>query len=176
MLGKAYLGSNISADRMNKAYLGYRQEVYGITNEKELNFSFKKTRDDAVSPFKARVSDSGYDLTLLERVKTFGKVEMYSTGIKVFPDYGWYFLLAARSSIIKSGYMLANGVGVIDRSYTGEIMVPLVKIDPSAPDLEMPQRLVQLVPQPIVDFDMKETKTDIVTTRGDKGFGSSGKV
>ena len=52
--------------------------------------------------------------------------------------------LVPRSSISKTGYMLANSVGVIDRTYTGNVLVPLIKVDKSMPDLILPARVVQL--------------------------------
>jgi len=157
------------------ALSNWKTQIDGITNSTRPRFFFSTTRADAVPPFKARLSDSGFDLTLLEKTRSIGNIEMYSTGIKAYPAYGWYFMLVPRSSIIKSGYMLANNCGIIDRSYTGEILVPLVKVDENAPDLEMPCRLVQLIPQPIIDFEFQETDDDIDSARGTKGFGSSGK-
>jgi dUTP pyrophosphatase len=153
----------------------WKTQIDGITNNNKPKFFFSRTRCDAVEPFKARISDSGFDLTLLEKAKSFGDVDLYHTGIKAYPAYGWYFMLVPRSSIIKSGYMLANNCGIIDRSYTGEILVPLVKVDVNAPDIELPCRLVQLIPQPIIDFDFRETEDDLDSSRGEKGFGSSGR-
>lgn len=138
---------------------------------------FKKTRPDAVAPFKARESDSGFDLTLLELVKTNGKVEMYSTGIAVqHTNPGWYFDMVPRSSLIKTGYILANSVGVIDHEYTGEVMVPLIKIDNLKPDIlaEGPVRAVQLIPRQVEHFNFVEVEELVDTTRSDGGFGSSG--
>ena len=90
-------------------------------------FRFFKCDPNAVSPERARPSESGFDLTLISVVKNVGKVTMYGTGIMIQPPTGFYFDMVPRSSIIKSGYMLANSVGVIDQGYTGEIMVPLIK-------------------------------------------------
>lgn len=84
---------------------------------------------EARLPSKEHISDSGYDLTLLYEKKRFGKTILFGTGVIVEPPFGWYFDVVPRSSIIKQGYILANSVGVIDRSYRGEIFVPLIKID-----------------------------------------------
>lgn len=157
-----------------KAFNRWRCQVDGLTNDSDLKFYFKRTREDAVQPFKARISDSGFDLTLLEKSHNIGEVEMYHTGIKAYPAYGWYFILAPRSSIIKTGYMLANSCGIIDRSYTGEILVPLIKIQGQKGDLVVPQRIVQLIPTPIIDFDFIETDESLDSNRGEGGFGSSG--
>lgn len=137
------------------------------------SFKWWKTDINAVPPSKSRISDSGYDLFLLKKVKQIGKVELYDTGIKIRPEHGWFCYLIGRSSIIKSGYLLANSVGVIDRSYTGNILVPLIKIDSECSDLELPCKLVQLVPAPICHFKMIEENFE-ETERGDGGFGSTG--
>jgi deoxyuridine 5'-triphosphate nucleotidohydrolase len=128
----------------------------------------------AVAPFKERASDSGYDLTLIREVKRIGNVTMFGTGVLIEPDYGWYFEVVPRSSIIKTGYMLANSVGVIDRAYRGEILVPLIKVDPKAKDLNLPKRLVQLIPRPVVHMTVEEADQLRDTGRGPGGFGSTG--
>ncbi len=138
-------------------------------------FKFSKSRKDAVNPSKSHASDSGFDLTLLEKIKQIGDVELYDTGIKIKPFYGYYFDLVPRSSIIKSGYMLANSIGIIDRTYLGSIMVPLIKIDKNAPDLVLPNRLVQIIPRQIIHFKFIEVDNfdSNETARGEGGFGST---
>lgn len=135
---------------------------------------FQKLRPDAIVPHKQRVSDSGYDLTLLDAKKHVGQVVLFGTGIMAEPPQGWYFDVVARSSIIKTGYMLANNVGVIDRGYRGEILVPLLKVDPSAPDIELPARVAQLIPRPVAHFPVEVVPSLSATHRGEGGFGSSG--
>lgn len=138
------------------------------------HFTFSKTRNDAVAPSKKRASDSGYDLTLIDVHKKFGRVTLYDTGIKVKPFNGWYFDLVARSSLIKTGYILSNGIGVIDMSYTGNIYVALMKIDENKPDIELPFRAVQLVPRPIIHAEFIQVDELDETTRNHGGFGSTG--
>jgi len=137
-------------------------------------FRWAKTLPHAVSPSKSSVSDSGFDLTLIDKDKTHGEVVFYRTGIKIQPAFGWYFDLVPRSSIAKSGYMLANGVGVIDRGYTGEIFVPLIKLDRNAPELTLPARIVQIIPRQIIAAEIVEVDDFETTVRGDGGFGSTG--
>jgi deoxyuridine 5'-triphosphate nucleotidohydrolase len=137
-------------------------------------FKWYKTSQDAVAPYKKRSSDSGWDLTLVRKIRENGPMSLYGTGIKVAPDYGWYFDLVPRSNIIDSGYILANSVGVIDRSYRGEIMVGLIKIDPTKPDLELPSRIVQIIPRPIIHAEFIEVDTLDITDRNKGGFGSTG--
>lgn len=139
------------------------------------NIYMAKTSEDAVFPSKTRASDSGYDLTLISVWKKYGDVVLYDTGIRVTPPFGYYFDLVPRSSISKTGYMLANGIGVIDRTYTGSIKVPLIKVDKSQPDIELPSKLVQIIPRPIIHCQAVLVDELEETERGEGGFGSTGK-
>jgi dUTP pyrophosphatase len=138
-----------------------------------LELQWRALRPDAVAPFKQRASDSGYDVTLLAKAKQHGPVTLYGTGIQVRPPAGYYFDVVPRSSIIKLGYLLANSVGVIDRGYRGELMVPLVKVAPEVAELELPARVVQLIPRPIVHFPVRQRDSLDDTQRGSGGFGST---
>tara|TARA_R100000808_G_C2105827_1_gene121465 strand:+ start:152 stop:574 length:423 start_codon:yes stop_codon:yes gene_type:complete len=134
----------------------------------------KKTKKDAIIPSKAHPSDTGYDLTVVDVVKTVGNVTLYGTGIQLCPPEGYYFELVPRSSVIKTGYIQANSIGIIDYSYRGEVMVPLLKIDPSAEDLRLPYRIGQLVLRQLIPCTMKEVDSLDDTERGSGGFGSTG--
>lgn len=137
--------------------------------------SFKYTMNlpEAEPPFKERASDSGYDLTLVKELKRVGNVVFYDTGISVQPPFGMYFDLIGRSSISKSGYILANNMGIIDRSYTGNIIVPLIKINQDVSDLELPKRLVQIIPRHIIHLQPIQVESLDISDRSSGGFGST---
>ena len=179
-LDKLYKNSKFRLSRKYELYLDISTWVPSVSYSryyKNDHCKWSKTRMDAVSPSKERASDSGYDLVLLEKIKTVGKVEFYDTGIKVKPNFGYYFQVVPRSSISKTGYMLANSVGIIDRTYLGNIIIALTKIDESMPDLVLPIRLAQMIPMPIVHFELEEVESFDVneTHRGEGGFGSTNK-
>lgn len=178
-LHKFYGNENVwnFSRKKEKIYFKWCKEIATLrkTDYEFPVFRFSRKRPDAVAPFKTRVTDSGYDLVLLEKVNQIGNVEFYDTGISVSPPFGWYFDLVPRSSISKSGYILANSVGIIDRTYTGNVIVPLIKINKNAEDLKLPNRLVQLIPRPIVHFEVKEIEELDSTERGTGGFGSTNK-
>jgi len=177
-LGKLYRRSDgLRLTRKFELYLDWccwMPALGGSASGRHPLFRWAKTHTAAVPPSKAAASDSGFDLTLIEQQGRHGEVVFYRTGIKVQPAFGWYFDLVPRSSISKSGYVLANSVGVIDRAYTGEILVPLIKLDPNAPDLALPARIVQIIPRPIIAAEIVEVDDFDTTLRGDGGFGSTG--
>lgn len=137
---------------------------------------FMRTLDGVYPPTKAHVSDSGYDLQIVQHLKTENGVEFYDTGVAVQPPLGCYFELVARSSLAKTGYVLANSVGIIDASYTGSIKVALIKVCKDAPNITLPARIVQLIPRQFIHLPMQEVLTFDKTLRNEAGFGSTGTV
>ena len=85
-----------------------------------MHFLYKRTISDAPAPSKSHPDDAGYDLSIVSKVKDMGGgVALYDTGIAVAPPQGYHFELVGRSSISKTGYMLANNIGIIDAGYRG---------------------------------------------------------
>ncbi len=136
-----------------------------------------KTDENAIVPSKSKESDAGYDLTAIKVAKQFlQNITLYDTGIKIKVSHGLYAEVVPRSSLSKSGYMLANSIGIIDRAYTGNILIALIKVDPTAPDIELPFKCCQLIFRRQVHVNIKEVdKTFEETSRGEGGFGSTGK-
>jgi len=130
--------------------------------------------EGALPPFKKRVSDSGFDLHLIKLIKQEGSLYLFDTGVRVAPPEGYYFDLVPRSSIYKSGFILANSVGIIDRTYRGTVKVPLVKVREDAPSPQLPWRAVQLIPRRFFPLEAEERENLDETLRGEGGFGSTG--
>lgn len=178
LMARLYDGAPIFLRRKRDLYLDWSTWVPGLggggNHGRELQFRWVKCLAEARRPAKAHASDSGFDLTLVQTAHRTGRVQFFRTGVKVQPSYGWYFDLVPRSSISKTGYMLANSIGIIDRTYVGEILVPLIKVDDGAPDLQLPARVVQLIPRPIIHADFVEVASLDESGRSDGGFGSTG--
>jgi deoxyuridine 5'-triphosphate nucleotidohydrolase len=95
-----------------------------------------KVDERAVIPSKSRYSDSGYDLTIISEYKRLtSNTVIYDTGIQLEIPNGYYVEIVPRSSISRSGYMLANNVGIIDQGYRGNLYIALTKINDETPDL-----------------------------------------
>ena len=92
-----------------------------------LNFHYQKISDNAIPPKKGHLLDSGYDIhaTGIKKIDEKNKTYYLTTGLKIRPPYGYYFELYPRSSLSKTGFMLANSVGVIDQNYRGELIIAL---------------------------------------------------
>jgi len=137
-----------------------------------------KDDENAIIPSKANITDVGYDLTIIKKVKNLtNNTILYDTGIKISLDFGYYAEIAPRSSLSKSGYMLANSIGIIENTYTGNLFIALTKTDPNMPDLVLPFKCCQLIFKPQIFINLVESKIplDSVTIRGSGGFGSTNK-
>ena len=85
-----------------------------------------------------------------------------------------HFWLAPRSSIFKSGLMMANSMGVIDKSYRGELKAPAWSMTGDS-KVSRGDRLFQII-APDMGWIRHVRMVDSLpgTERGDGGFGSTG--
>ena len=147
-----------------------------------VKLQFKKCAEDAVIPTKAYPSDTGYDLTItkLEKIIRYPTdpamdVVMFDTGIAVACSEGYYTEVVPRSSLSKTGYMLANSVGIIDSSYRGSIKIVLTG-DKNLRNLQLPFKGFQLIIRKRIDAEVEVVDELDETVRGDGGFGSTNLV
>lgn len=137
------------------------------------SLGFHLQHPNAVLPTK-RIIDVGFDLTIISVAKKISdKITLFETGVALDIPIGYYVELVPRSSMSKTGYMLANSVGVIDPCFTGTVKVPLIKLDDSMPNIELPIRIAQLILKPYVFAHAYQTNHISETTRGSGGFGST---
>lgn len=136
----------------------------------------KKLNDKAVLPERAHATDAGMDLTATS--KKFDPVTntmSYGTGIAIQLPKNHVGLLFSRSSVYKTGMMLANCVGVIDEGYGGEIQFKFKTGDNPANQYNVGDRIGQLVVVELPKFKVEEVLELNETDRGEGGFGSTGK-
>lgn len=140
---------------------------------KLIKFKLKK---GAILPTKAGKNEVGYDLTIISVDKQINNVTtLYETNIVAIPPSGYYFEIVPRSSIIKTGYVMTNSIGIIDPTYRGTLKIALTKINSASSDLELPNKRFQLIPRPFISDQFKTTCINNIdkTERGDGGFGST---
>ena len=85
-------------------------------------------------------------------------------------------LVYARSGLsIKHGLCMANGVGVIDSDYRGELRVPMVNLGAEAYTIQPGERVAQLCIAPVYAAAFVPAEALGDTARGEGGFGSTGR-
>ncbi|OOE07018.1 dUTP diphosphatase [Fictibacillus arsenicus] len=133
------------------------------------------TRPHADLPTRAHPTDAGLDLYAAETVHVIpNQVTLVPTGVAVAIPAGHVGLLIARSSLaVKKSMTLANGVGVIDPDYRGEIQVPITPLDGCRNLIQAGTRIAQLVILPIALPRLDVVAELPESVRGLGGFGSS---
>lgn len=132
-------------------------------------------------PQRQHHNDAGFDLSTKKPVVIYpGEVIYVPTGY--YPDKldipdGSVGLVFARSSLSKKGLLLANGVGVIDAGYEGEVLVPLWNMSTDTPVvLEEYERIAQIVIVKLEAMSALYAQPPVQSKeRGKGGFGSTGK-
>ena len=105
-----------------------------------------------------------------------GQRAMIPTGMAIsLENANVVAILAARSGLaVKSGINLANGIGVIDSDYRGEICVGLYNSSDVPFTVNRGDRIAQLMFMPVYVANLIQAETLDETARGAGGFGSTG--
>lgn len=168
-------------------------------NAKELYL--KASKDKSVFPFKEHDSDFCYDVVATSKEEVAPNVYRYGVGlafqiergaelIESFrtPTYCTYKVVnldasplilsldfRPRSSVWKTGMVLANCEGTIDEHYTGEVAAIFYDIMPDMPKYEVGDKIGQIKIGGTLPIEFVEVAQLDNTERGDGGFGSTGK-
>lgn len=145
-----------------------------------MEIKIKKLRENARIPVRATGGAAGMDLyacTDTDVTLAPGKLAVIPTGIAVeLPDNSCAAFLYARSGLgVKHGICLANGVGVVDSDYRGEVCVGLCNVSDTPYTIAPGERVAQMVIAPVLTPVITEVEELGGTARGAGGFGSTGK-
>ena len=136
---------------------------------------YKKKHIDTPELAYKRPGDAGLDLYLNADVTLFrGQVEFVSSEISVELPDNTVGLVAIRSSLGKRGVTIANGVGVIDAGYRGEIGLLLTNYSYEPVVMRARTAVAQLIVLPVVSVNPVLVDSLSSSVRGAGGFGSTG--
>jgi len=136
---------------------------------------------------KLSKDNAGYDLKVIQPVSTLTTATLIPLGVKARMlkytqmDNGVelvedsHYTLEPRSSIYKTGLIMANSRGIIDLSYRGQLMAPMVSVATNPSIVEAGTRLFQII-APGLGYIKEVAYVDTLpeTVRGEGGFGSTG--
>ena len=118
--------------------------------------------------------DSGLDLYFPnDMILGAGETHLIDLGFKC--DGGMSFWVVPRSSISKTPLRMANSVGLIDKLYRGSIKVCVDNRSGEDYEIKEGDRLFQIVNPQLSEIKVEVVESLTETTRGDGGFGSTGK-
>lgn len=135
---------------------------------------FKKLHQDAVIPSYAHSDDAGFGIYSVEE-KTLKPMEYYAvaTGISSEIPEEYFVSIRDRSSMAIKGMHVMGGV--IDSGYRGEWKVIMINLSGSDYKIEVGDKIAQGILQSAKQpkIELSEDLSD--SSRGEKGFGSTGR-
>lgn len=144
-----------------------------------MELKIKKLNEKAIVPLRATTGSAGMDLyACIDEPITIKPLErvLIPTGIATaLPSNDYAIFLFARSGLgIKHGIALANGVGVVDSDYRGEICVGLQNSSNESYVINPNDRIAQMVVMPVCSPEIVTVDRLDETERNSGGFGSTG--
>ena len=104
-----------------------------------------------------------------------GSVQLIPTGLFFDIPEGYEIQVRPRSGLaLKFGVTVLNTPGTIDSDYRGELKVILINLGKENFVVENGMRIAQIVVQPAIQVDFQIQNDLTLTTRGERGFGSTG--
>ncbi len=134
----------------------------------------KKIHPQAKLPAFSHPGDAGLDLfSVIDQVVGVGEVKPIPTGIKMAIPEGYVGLIWDKSGISLQGvHRLA---GVVDAGYRGEVRVVVVNLGREPFAVKSGMKIAQMLIQPVQAVEVVETEELDETSRGEGGFGSTGR-
>lgn len=103
--------------------------------------------------------------------------DVIPTGISVELPEGYELQIRPRSGLAANyGIGILNAPGTIDADYRGEIKVIMFNIGKKPYRIKRGERIAQAVVSSVIKSEIVEVDQLSETTRGNRGFGSTGKI
>lgn len=96
-------------------------------------------------------------------------IDLEESPIKLSIDF------RSRSSIWKTGMVLANSEATVDEGYTGEVFLVFYHVMPNMPRYKIGDKIAQMKIGTTFPINFREVKEIEETERGEGGFGHTGK-
>lgn len=151
-----------------------------------MKMNFKKLTKTAIKPFKAHLTDAGFDLFADEDVTIrYGNTQVVSTGIALELPNGYFSDVRPRSGLTSKTALRVH-LGTVDSNYRGCIGIICengnhkgyeYSLFPGQSDIVINKgdKIAQLVIQKLPDIELVEANDLTDSDRGANGFGSTDK-
>jgi dUTP pyrophosphatase len=144
----------------------------------KLEIAVQKLAADVKMPAYAHEGDAGLDLySTINHTLQPGERVLIPTGLKMAIPHGYEGQVRPKSGLaLKHGLTVLNTPGTVDAPYRGEVGVILINLDPKTPyEVKKGEKVAQMVFNKIEYATFTEAADLTATTRGEGGFGSTGK-
>ena len=128
-------------------------------------------------PAYATAHAAGLDVVAAENLTLRpGERHAVATGFAIAIPEGYEVQVRPRSGLaLKHGITCLNTPGTIDSDYRGEVKVILANLGDTDFAVVRGERIAQLVPAPVLKAHFREVESLGSTSRGEGGFGSTGR-
>lgn len=143
-----------------------------------VEIEIQRIHPDAKMPAYAHHGDAGVDLySVIDHTLQPGARVLVPTGLKMAIPEGYEGQVRPKSGLaLKHGISVLNTPGTVDAPYRGEVGVILINLDPKTPyEIKKGEKVAQMVFSKVKHAELREAKELTATTRGEGGFGSTGK-
>lgn len=133
-----------------------------------------KLDEGAIAPVRAHETDAGLDL--ISPVNSFvpaGGSSVIDTGVHVEIPEGHYGDIKTKSGLNIRHNIMTDGT--IDEGYTGSIVVKLYNLGKTDYQVKRGDKIAQMVVTPVSYVDLEIVEEITGGSRGDSGFGSTGR-
>ncbi|MFH1440404.1 MAG: dUTP diphosphatase [Candidatus Woesearchaeota archaeon] len=143
----------------------------------KLKVRILKTDKDLPTPSYKHHGDAGMDLYAAEDfVLNPGERKKVKTGLRFAIPYGYEMQIRPRSGLaVKHGISIVNTPCTIDSGYRGDIDIPIINHGKEMCKINRGERIAQAVFKKVEIVELEEVEELEKTSRGDSGFGSTGR-
>ncbi len=140
-----------------------------------MRLKIKRLRSNVKLPHYAHEGDAGFDLFAPETIEILpGERKMMPLGISLEIPHGFVGLMWEKSGLSCKHGLKSFG-GVIDAGYRGEVHACFINTTDTAYTIEEGHKVIQMLIQPVEHAEIEEVENLSETSRGNGGFGSTGK-
>lgn len=154
----------------------FSQKISVTFTSDPIRLEYKKISESAKLPFRKRETDAGWDLySTVEMLVPAHGTATINTGIIISSPPGWHYTIEGRSGLGMNGIVPFRGI--IDSSYTGEVLVQMINNTNSPYHIQIGDRIAQIILHKTVPVEFVEVDefSPEYNLRGTAGFGASGR-
>lgn len=147
----------------------------------KIKVKFKRLHPDAKIPERKTAGAVGFDLSSVDDYTIWStnvedKAVCIHTGLALEIPKGYHGKIFLRSSTgLNTKLRMANGTGIIDSDYRGEILILAENYTRKQVKVTKGERIAQLLIERSEDVVFEESESLSETERGTKGYGSTGR-
>lgn len=139
-----------------------------------MKVKIKILKSGVKKPSYAHLGDVGMDVFSLEdKLMLPAEHYIFSVGFALEFDPGYTVLVKDKSSLSSAGIHTVGGV--FDAGYRGEYKVQMINLSKREYRIDKGDKIAQLLILPVIIADLVEVEELSNSSRGEGGFGSTGK-